>query len=153
MRPSFSWQAEEFIHQEKGADWYWALGIIVVASAAGAFIVGNALFGILILIAGFTLAVFATRHPRMISFEINERGILVDRSLYPYQNLRSFWVSDGNGQEPLLLIESSRFFMPLISIPLADIPPEAVREFLQRKLDEVEHSPPIAQQILEYFGF
>jgi len=56
-RPKFliEWDAHEYEHRERSPDWFWAVGIISVSVAVAAVIFGNIIFGILVIIAAFTL--------------------------------------------------------------------------------------------------
>ena len=150
---SIRFKAHEYKHQPKHPDWFWALGIIAVAGAATALLFGNFLFALLILIGSFVVGVFAQKHPSEFEFEISERGITVGKTLYPYQTLESFWVSEINPKKPILILESKRLFLPHITIPLSTTNPGAVREFLIRHLKEEEHQDSLSEQIGEWFGF
>ncbi len=152
MNQNFSWEAKEFQFQKKSADWYWALGIIAFSGAAAAFIFNNILFGILVILGSFVLAIYATMKPRNIKFEVSGRGVSVGNTLYPYQTLKSFWINDELDQ-PVLLIESKRALVPLIIIPINSVPPENVRSLLLEYMEEVEHELPIADKLLERIGF
>lgn len=151
---AISWKADEYHFQRKGNDWFWALSIISATGAAAAVILNNILFGVLILIGSFVLALYATVRPRRISFEISERGVSIGKTFYPYQNLKSFWVHDeGKDGDQVLIIESGKTFSPLITIPISSVSPEKIRYFLLEFLPEIEHELPIADKLLERIGF
>ncbi len=153
MEPTLKWQAYEHLHREKGPDWYWVLGIIAAGSALMAIVLGNFLFAILIIVAAFALALHATKTPDLISFEINEKGIVIDTTFYPYSSLKSFWLDEEYNLRDTLIVKSSRLFMPYIVIPLEEISPVEVREFLLDFLEEEEMHEPLLQKLVEYFGF
>jgi len=152
MEETITWSAAEYPFREKTTDWYWALGIMAVAGAVAAYIMGNFLFAVLILIGAFTVAIYGARHPRMVQFEVSRRGVRSDTVLYPYSSLSSFWIIEG-AEESKILIESKKSFLPLISIPLGDTNPEAVRTFLLNYLDEHERVEPFAQRVMDYLRF
>src|SRR3989344_3858351 len=148
------WRAHEHEHRERSTDWFWALGILALAGAAAAVILGNILFGILILIGAFTVALFAARRPGLFLFKIDARGINIDKVLYPYQSLESFWVEDTRESvTPKLLLRSKKALMHHIIIPLEGISPKEVRKTLAERLPEIEDSEPLSHKILELFGF
>lgn len=146
-------KAHEYKHRPKRPDWFWALGIIAVAGAATALILGNVLFSLLILIGAFVVGLFAHRNPREFEFEINEKGVAVGKQLYPYQTLESFWISLTNPDEPLLILQSKRLLMPYITVPLSNTDPQALRNLLIKYLKEEEHADSLSEQIAEWFGF
>ena len=146
------WQAFEYSHREKSSDWFWAVGIIAVASAATAIIFNNILFALLILVGVFTVCLYAARKPLRVNFEINEKGILVGKVEYPYSSLESFWVEENIGA-PKLLVKSNKVIMPFIVLPIEEVEPVNVREYLSAYLREEEHQEPLLQHLLEYLGF
>lgn len=149
---SVRWSALEYPHRKKTADWYWVLGILAVAGAVAAFILGNILFSLLIVVGAFTVALFAARHPRIVEFEIDQRGVRADIILYPYSSLISFWILEGT-EEQKILLRSSKKFMPYIIIPLGDIHPLQAHEFLIERLPEEEIAEPLSHRIMDYLRF
>jgi hypothetical protein len=152
MQPLISWDAPEHIHTEKTNDWYWAVGIITITAAALAFIFNNIIFGIFIVVGAFALIVHGSKKPRIVHYEINDRGIVIDTILYPFLTLESFWI-DAEEEPSKLLVKSHKTFMPFISIYIEEVDPEHVRDILLKYIAETEHREPISQKILERFGF
>ncbi len=148
-----SWRAHEYEHYERSENWYVALGIVAIGSAVAAFILGDALFGLLILIAGFTMALFAAKAPAQHSFTITKKGVAVGQKIYTWTTLESFWLLDET--EPAkLLLKSSKFLMPLIVIPLEEgLDPDEVHARLIQYLKEEEMAEPIAERIMEIVGW
>ena len=152
MKPLISWDAFEHIHTEKNTDWYWAVCIITITAAALAFIFNNFIFGILILVASFALVVHASKKPRVIHCEINDRGVVIDSILYPFLSLESFWI-DAHKRPAKVIIKSHKMFMPFITIYIDEVDPEEVRDILLNYISETEHHEPISQKLLEMLGF
>ena len=61
-----TWSAFEYEHKEKNNDWFWALGIIIVAGALTSLIYGNYFFAMLLIIGGVLMGYFAKKTPRII---------------------------------------------------------------------------------------
>ena len=152
----FTWQAYEYTYTEKSVDWFWAVGIIALSLAVTAVILGNLLFALLILIGSFALVLQAVRKPKQLTYELNERGVIVDTQLYPYGTLESFWVEHGappaDGEEKII-IKSKKALMPYIVIPIEGVRSEDVRSYLLEHLPEEEHTEPTSQKIMERLGF
>ena len=144
------WEAHEHVHTEKHPDWFWMVSIVIATIAILSIYFHNYLFAIIILVGGFTAAMHAHIHPRLIQYEINSRGIIIDSSMYQYLTLDSFWI---NEHERTLLIKSKKFFMTLIIIQLDDMDTEVMREYLLQHLEEEEHTEPVLQKFMEYVGF
>lgn len=147
-----SWNAPEHLHSEKNPDWYWAVGIITLALAAVAFIFGNFVTGIFVLVAAVALVLHASQPPRTVYHEINDRGIIIHDRLYPFLTLDSFWISHEDFPQKIL-IKSRKLFMPFIEVFIEEVDPEKVREIMLRYIAETEHHESVIKKILERFGF
>jgi len=147
------WQTLEYQSRTKSGDWFWAIGIIAVSAAAAAILFKNFLFGILIIIATFTLMLQAARKPRLIQFEINQTTIAAGPVAYPFSSLESFWLDETNPTDRRLLLKSKNLTAMLIAIPLGDTEPQIIRDFLANRLTEAELHEPLAQKIMEALGF
>lgn len=145
------WSADEHHHVERTSDWFWALGVIAIATSITAIIFSNILFAVLIIVAAATMGLIARTPPRTVEFEISDAGVRVDGFLYEYKKIVSFWVEKD--ESPLLLIDTVKFMSPNVIIPIEGIAPESVRERLLPHAKEVEMREPLAHKIVEFFGF
>ena len=147
------WEAPEFEYKEKSSDWYWILGIVAVVGALIAVLLDDVLFAIFIGVGAFVMSIFASKHPEMIQVELNHRGVLVNKRLYLHRSIDSFWVEDfREGREKLLITQRGTFALQVV-LPIQNIDPDLVREFMIDYCEEEEQSETIAERILEYFHF
>ena len=151
--PPINWQAYEYHHEPKSVDWFWAVAIIALCVTILSILYSDILFAIVVLIGTATLCIYAVRPPELVRFELNEKGVVIEDKMYPYATLESFWVEEAAYPHPKLLIKSKKFIMPLIVIPIDEVHPEDVRQYLLPYLPEVEHFEPVSQKIMEYLGF
>ncbi len=151
----FIWEEHEYIFQEKTNDWYWAVGIIAFSITVISIIFGNALFALLILVGIITLTIFASKPPRLVRFEINKSGIIIEKSFFPYATLDTFWIEDNThtGKPSKLFIKSNKTLAPMIAIPLGNMDAQEVRDFLMGHIIEEHHIEALSEKILEYLGF
>jgi hypothetical protein len=147
------WEAQEYEYVPKSNNWFWTVGIISVGAATASLLLGNFLFAILMLIAGFAIILSGARKPRKIAFSFTSQGLQIGKRLFPYENLRSFWIHYEPPHKKLLTIELKKFFMPAISIPLGDINPNLVREHLLKFLKEERREESFIQTIIRFAGF
>lgn len=147
-----SWNAPDHIHTKKSPDWYWAVGIITLALAVVSFILGNAITGIFVLAASVALVLNASREPQSMYHEVNDRGIMIGQTLYPFLSLDSFWIPHDEMPAKIIL-KSRKSFMPYIVVLIDEIDREEVREVLLRYIAETEHHEPFLKHILEKLGF
>jgi hypothetical protein len=149
-----TWRSYEYLHFEKNAEWYWALGLITVSGAITALIFKDVLFAIFILIAGFVLAIFASRKPEEVEFSITQRGVKINEKLYPYKSLKSFGIDELTPKHtPQLILEQNHNLSPDIIIPLDKVDADKVHDFLSSFLPEEDHEEPLIHKIMEWLGF
>ncbi len=154
-----SWSAFEYEHKERSQDWFWALGIIIFASCSASIIFGNYFFAILLLLGGALFGFTATREPEVVNFELGALGLKINDRLYPYQNIKSFWVQKHPpGEEgvvrPTLFVRSERVFVPIISIPLEEPMLDKIHDiFLAHNVPEEEMQDHPSERIMEMLGF
>jgi hypothetical protein len=155
LQKTISWQAHEYFHQEKSNDWYWGLGIVAITAAVLAIVLGNTLFALIITLFAFTSAMQAHREPKLMNFELTNRGIVINHLLYPYSTLESFSVGEQhlNKPDPKVLIKSKRPMFSFIHLPVEEVDIEDVRDYLLMYLKEAELEESVLEKILEYFGF
>jgi hypothetical protein len=152
------WSALEYEEKERSPDWFWALGVIVVTSSVTAIIFGNYFFAALLFLGGILLAFFAVKKPEMVRYELNNQGLQIRTRLYPYDNIRSFWVQADLSREaklkPIFFVKSQRAFMPILSIPIHEDIAEDIRSImLAKNIPEEEMKEHASLQIMESLGF
>jgi hypothetical protein len=150
-----SWEALEYEHKEKGRDWYWAIGIITFSTAVIAAMLGNYVFSLVLIVSGFALGVASSRKPKIVSFELKKTGISIEGKFMPYGSIKSFWVENNIHHDGIskLIFKPRHGNAHLIVIPIEDVHPEDVRDYLIDMLLEEELSEPFLQKVAEYFGF
>ena len=153
MEDSITWEAPEFEYLEKRADWYWILGIVAVFGVILAILLKNYLFAVLVLIGAGTMALYAKKLPETVKFTVSKHGVQVNKILYPYSSLESFWVNELKGEAPKLLLTSKKILALQIIIPLVDTPPEDVRNILLRHVEEVEQGESVVERLSRFVGF
>lgn len=152
------WTALEYEEKERSKDWFWALGIIVATSSIASIIFGNYFFAALLILSGVLLGFFAIKKPDVVSYELNNKGLKIRNRLYPYENIKSFWVQvDKSGEtnlKPMLFIHSERAFMPILSIPIDEtIATEIHSIMLQKDVAEIEMKEHPSEKIMDALGF
>lgn len=158
MNENLTWSAPEYEEKERSKDWFWALGIIVVTSAVAAMIFGNYFFAALLILGGCLLWFFAIKKPELVIYELNPKGLKIKNRIYPYENIKSFWVQVGFSSEvdikPLLFIKSERVFAPILAIPIDESIADSVHEIMisQNVLEEEMKEHP-SEKIMEVLGF
>lgn len=154
MTELLSWRASEFSYRKKNPQWFAALGIISFAFLVVAILLKSVMFGLLVIVAAITLALFANTKPRVLEFTIMTNGIKIHKTIYPYDTIKSFWIffePDAFIKE--LSIESKKLFMPFIKVPLGNTDPNKVRETLLKFLPEKKHPESVGDVIARIIRF
>jgi len=149
---AITWEGLEHEHEEKGADWYWALGVISVSLALTSILFGNILFAMIIMLAGGTLGMLAARPAERAEFILNAKGLQIDSVFYSYEQFTAFWIQDPE-EHPVLLLDTTVLTNPYLVIP---IPPEVVDGvygLFSTHVTEVELQEPLTYKLFELLGF
>lgn len=144
------WEVYDKTPKENGPDWYWAIGIIAVSIMITAIVLNNILFAVFVVISTLVLFLRTLQKPRLVSYELTNRGLWINKDFQPFTALESFFVEE---QEPKLLLKSKGLITPLLVIPLQPDDSQTVREFLENYLPEEEMHEPLSKRIMEYLGF
>ena len=96
---------------------------------------------------------FAIKKPDLVFYEINNKGLKIRNRLFPYKNIKAFWVK-RDGDKPTLFIKSERLFMPIISMPIKPSLVEEVHNFMTyNEVKEEEIKEHISEKIMEFLDF
>ena len=147
-----SWQAPEYAHKKKSVDFLWAVGLIALVISAVAIWFGNYVFAVFILISGATLIMFTIREPNDMDFSIDDKGLKIGKDIYPWKTLKGFNMIDG-APYGKLLVETSKYFLPVYTIPVpADIF-EDVKESFKKLVNEKEIEESRSMAFVDKIGF
>ncbi len=78
---------------------------------------------------------------------------MAEKTLYPYDNLKYFWINYDPPHIRELYLVSKKTFQPQITIPLGFTDPNIVREHLVKFLEEKEIEEPLFDTIARFFRF
>jgi hypothetical protein len=154
-----SWSALEYEEKERNNDWFWALGIIVLAGSVTSIIFQNYFFAVLLILAGILLGHFAIKKPEEIFYEINDKELKIKNKSHPFEEIKAFWVQKENKVndkilKPTLFIKIKKSLMQNTSIPIPnDLADEIKNIFLEKNVPEEEMKEHLSEHIMEYIGF
>ncbi len=109
-----SWSASEFIAYHKSVGWYLLVLMIVILLAAAAYgLTKDKISSGSIVIIGIMFVVFASRKPRVLTYQVNESGIRIGEKALAFSTLRSFAVIDEGNFRSIMLLPMKRFMPPI----------------------------------------
>lgn len=147
------WKSLEHSFTEKTNDWYASVILISGSLVAVELLLGNFLLITLTIIATISFILMAAKKPTMMKVQIRKNGVRVGETLYPYQMLDGFAIIEYTPERRLLL-ESTRTFMPLIVIHIADdVDEEELHDQLAHYLPEKDLHESVPQLLMERIGF
>jgi len=153
MTKHLEWKAPEFEYHPKNKSWVLIPGAIAVVLFIWSVLIGNYLFALLIILAYFSISIYAFKKPALVRVVITSQAIKVNQSLYEYENLSSFWIFyDSDGVKELSL-KSKKTVMPYIKIPLGKENPVKVRQALIKYLSEKKQEESFIDNLFRNFRF
>lgn len=153
--PILEWESYSRELPFRTDDWFWALGAIAFFGTIISLIFGNLLLALIIGLAGFVLY----QHERQpadphLDVKIDKRGVQLNKELFTYEKIKSFWVEEAKDDKPaMLVLHYQRMFVPNIHIPIVDQEPEAVRRLMLKNGEEEKHVETFTEVIYEALGF
>jgi len=140
------WTAPEFTKYKRGKKWFILPGLIALVVIIIAILLKNFLLVVIAVLAFFTIYIYATKEPKKIKFSISGKGVQVDKHIYRFEDLESFWIFYEPPKIKELSIRSKKKFIPYIKIPLNKQNPAEIRELLLKFLPEKKHSESIIDE-------
>jgi hypothetical protein len=150
---SVEWSAPEFKQHSKNKSWFMVIGLIAAGLFFWALLTKNILFALLIGLSYFSITAFALKKPRDIRLSITPRGIKIDKTLYSFDNLKSFWIFYEPPEVKELSLRSKKVIMPYIKIPLSEQNPVKVRKILIKYLPERKHKESLIDNLARSLRF
>ncbi len=105
-----SWQAKEYIHQEKNTMWFVLFAIVLAGlMAAAVLLMKSWSFAILLVVIAAVIIVFAKRPPRVMTYSLSEKGLHIGDTLHAFSDFKAFGVIRDGEEYSVMLIPTKRF--------------------------------------------
>ena len=148
---TLEWEAPEYNHKKRTPDFLWTIGLIALAIAIASIWFGNLVFAIFVLVAGASLIMFTIREPGQMNFAIKTEGLMVGKDKYEWKNIKGFNIIKGDPYGKLL-IETSKYFLPVYAIPLPMSVVEGVKVELSKVIPKAEIKESASMAFAEKIG-
>ncbi|OGH49829.1 MAG: hypothetical protein A2746_01960 [Candidatus Yanofskybacteria bacterium RIFCSPHIGHO2_01_FULL_44_22] len=150
--PALSWEIQPREHlSPKIYSWLTAGGLLATAGVLIFFKKDYLTTIFLVLSSVVLLLQTAKKHPAS-KIAIGGLGISVGSNLYPFKELRTFWLDYVPGNAKELSLEPKKWYLPYIKIPVAGQNPVELRKILMNFLPEKEHEISLADIIGKKLG-
>lgn len=149
---SFSWQASEFIHHQKSTGWYLVLALIALALVIAA-VITKQWFSIAVF-ASMTAAVvvYAHKEPRVLSYQLDEKGLMIDGKAHAYSSFKSYSVLKETGWHVIDLDPTQRF-APRVSIIFDNEDLDKITTILDSKMPRMDRQPDWVERLTRSIRF
>ncbi len=154
-RAVLKWRSCEHNHTgDRGQDWFWALGLIAVSVAVASILLGNSLFGMLILLAAVVIGMSTNQKLKESDYVVTIRGITIDNKLYPYKSIVAFFIDESHPDRNILILDVQKPLVPHMIINLPEsLDRDELQDFLLDYLPEAELHESPANRVAELLGF
>lgn len=148
-----SWTASEFIEHHKNAGWYLALLLVTLAVSVGAWLLTHDYIATgVVVLAGMFFAVYASRKPRQLTYQLDPSGLTIDRRHYSYNEFKSFSVVPEGAFNSVVFAPLKRFgtFTTIYYAP----PDEAsILGLLSQRLPHEQRQPDMIEGLMRRIRF
>jgi len=146
------WRAPEHEATEKDRRWYLWIGLILSGIVIYAVLTDSLVMAITFILIGMVGYIIVNKTPRIVNFYITDDGVIADKEIYEFENIKSFWIFyEPEGPMVVSLYLKSKI-MPFAHIPLGDEDPTVIREILMGYIEEVKQKPSAVDNFERFLG-
>ena len=150
--PAFQWQASEYVQHHKGLGWYSGLSVIVLALLGVAVYTQQWLSIAVFLVMAAAVVVYAHKPPRVLLYQLDSKGIIIEGKSYDYEQFRSFAVLQDESWHAIDL-EPTQRFMPRLTIIFDQDDFDSIVDHLTLHLPRADRQPDFVERLTRYIRF
>jgi hypothetical protein len=134
--PLFFWETADHVTRDRSVGWYFMLTLVAIVIAGVFYFQKNWSAMFFVLGATFLFFVVSQIKPRKISSAIYELGIITDGKVYNFDEMKNFWISQG--EITRLNFQKNGRIAAIVSMPIEESDTEKIVEMLNGKLPQEE---------------
>ncbi len=149
-----TWRTKEYNYYPKGYIWktiFFLISLIIIVIFV--FWLKNYSLTILTIASLITFYILAHKKPKEITILINNKGIKVGRSFFPYKNIKSFWIFYQEKGDKELSLRIKALLTPDLKILIGNQNPIQLRRTLLQYIPEEEHTESLLDIILKIIRY
>jgi hypothetical protein len=147
-----SWEASEYIHNDKGVMWLVGLGVVAMVFALIAIFLQAWTFLAMVIAGAIAMGVFAFRQPHVLHYTLNDVGVQIADRTYHYSDFRAFGIMQEGAFFTMTLIPVKRF-APALSVYFAEEQGEDIVDIVSAHLPMEHVEPDIIDRIMHLLRF
>ena len=147
-----SWQNQQQAGEHRTSQWYIIMGIIAAGSIVAAILLQSWFFIPLGVLVPIALTKYGSKGADAHSYELTAFGVSIDGKHYPYDDYKSFFEIDNQGQPTFELVPLKRFAALLTLHGTSEVADD-IAEILGSVLPESEPEGYLGESILKRLKF
>jgi len=150
MKPTNSllhWETPAFKPRTISRAFYLWSGVFLLATITYALVSNSPIMAITFILIGIMGFITLEQPPHTLQCAITQDGVTIDRELYVFDNIESFWIVYDE-HEQYISLKTNGKLTPFVHIPIGDEDPEAIHALLSQHAREEKHEP----TLLDIFG-
>lgn len=140
------WRTLEFEPHSVSRSFYIGSSLFLLATIIYALSSNSPIMAITFILIGIMGFITLEKEPIMLHCAINKDGIIVNRDLYAFENIESFWLVYEEDEKHISLRTSGKL-TPFVHIPFGTENPVALREILTKYAKEEKHETTLIDTI------
>lgn len=132
------WSAPEHEPYTVGKRFYTFSTIFLALLITYALYSNSPIMAITFILIGIVGYLYLQKEPQTVNFSITTEGIVANKEIYEFDNLKSFWIFYNPPQEKLLSLRSKNTFVPYIHIPIGNEDPVKIRQIIIDFIPEIK---------------
>lgn len=149
---TISWEASEYVHNDKGGMWIAGLVVVTVVFAGIALYLQAWTFLILVVVMGVAMGVFAFRPPHNIHYTLNDAGVQIGDKTFRYGDFRAFGILEEGAFFTMTLIPAKRF-APALSVYFSEEQGEDIVDIVGAHLPMEHIEPDVIDNLMRRLRF
>lgn len=137
MSKEVTWQAQEYVTQEKNGGWYVGLVVVGLGLVALSIWLQWWSFTALIVLSVVALMLYSVRPPRKLNYTITDKGLKEGDKLYKFSEYKSFGVLKDGNNYAIVLTPKKRFY-PAVTVYFPETNGEAIVDGFGMRLPMAE---------------
>ncbi len=132
----FRWSGTEHERYDVRPLTYLIAALVLSIIVVYALISDNPIMAITFILIGVAGYLYLNQEPRVVDFYVTSEGVIIDKELYEFDQIKSFWIFYEPPHSKILSLRMKKTLLPYIRIPVHDQDPVKIRQILLQFLPE-----------------
>ena len=150
--PLLTWKAPEYIYHEKSFLWFIIAAIVAFLLVIYGLETYGWTFCVAVVVFAGVYYMFYRHKPEIIDVKLSRIGVKVGRHVFPYSNIRNFWIVYDPPFVKKIYFRMMSKLHPDIFVPLDGVDIAEVKHILSKYVEEIKgKAEPISDTLVRFF--